>query len=134
MNTKAVAAVTFTVGVLVGTQMLPAVSAQIRTAKVTHLMTVDLDGWCNGKQVLVDMVENGPGTSERHYHPGYSFGYVIDGSQTSTVEGRTRKTEKAGDLAYEGPMEIRTAETLSPTKIFSVRLVEKGKPTTVRVP
>ena len=124
----------FIVGIIVGSLTVPALSAQVREATVTRLMTLDLAGFCDGKQVLVDVVENGPGSSGKHYHPGYAFGYVIDGSQTSTPESGPPVTVKAGDFTYELPMQVSTSETTSTFKVFGVRLVEKGKPTTVRVP
>lgn len=124
----------FATGVIVGSLIVPALSAQLRTAKATRVTNIDLAGFCDGKEVLVDLIEDGPGTSGKHYHPGYSISYVVEGAQISTVEGRPPMTVKAGDVLYEEPMQTHTSETPSTAKVFSVRIVEKGKPTTIRVP
>src|SRR5262245_24078793 len=87
----------FAIGVIVGSLTVPALSAQVRSAKVTRLITTDLAG-CDGKEVIVELNEYGPGTNGTHYHPGHSFAYVIEGSQIITVEGKAARTLRAGDV------------------------------------
>ena len=43
----------FVIGVAVGSLAIPALSQQVRTLKTTRLMTTDLAGFCDGKEVVV---------------------------------------------------------------------------------
>ena len=124
----------FIIGVVVGSLTVPALSAQVRVNKQTTLMTTDLTGWCDGKEVIVTLSEYGPGTTEKHYHPGHSFGYVIEGSQISTQEGKPPITVRTGDVLYEEPMRVNISANSSPAKVVTFRILEKGKPATIRVP
>jgi oxalate decarboxylase/phosphoglucose isomerase-like protein (cupin superfamily) len=124
----------FGIGVAVGSLTIPALSAQFRSANVTRLITTDLTGFCDGKEVIVELNEYGPGTNGKHYHPGHSFGYVTEGSQTITVEGQAAKTFRAGDVSHEEPNQVHTSENSATVKLFLLRILEKGKPETVRVP
>jgi quercetin dioxygenase-like cupin family protein len=125
---------TFLLGIAVGQITLPAVSAQFRSTKTTNLITTDLGSWCEGKEVTVELNEAGPGTSGKHYHPGHSFTWIIEGSEVYTIAGQPPKQVKAGDLLHEEPMQLHTTENQSPVKLLVVRVVEKGKQATVRVP
>src|ERR1700722_8738955 len=51
----------FVIGVAVGSLTIPALSQQVRTLKTTRLMTTDLAGFCDGKEVVVDYSEVEPG-------------------------------------------------------------------------
>lgn len=127
-------ACTFALGVLVGSAAIPEVRAQLRTIVPNRLLTVDLAEWCAGKEVTVEILDAGPGTSGKHYHPGYSFTYILEGSEEYLQEGQPGRTVKVGDVLYEPPMVVHTVTNQSPVKTFVVRLLEKGKPVTVRVP
>ena len=124
----------FTLGVFVGIQGMPAFSAQVRTNNLTKLMRVDLGDSCQGKEVIVELNDLGPGTSGKHYHPGYSFAYVLQGSQTTFIDGKVPRTSRAGDVFYEPPMEVSASESVTGIKMVTVRLLEKGQPETTRVP
>ncbi|PYS32548.1 MAG: hypothetical protein DMG14_34270 [Acidobacteria bacterium] len=65
---------------------------------------------------------------------GHSFAWIIEGSEVYTVDGQPARTVKAGDLLHEEPMQMHTTENQSPVKLLVLRVVEKGKPATVRVP
>jgi hypothetical protein len=125
---------TFVIGVAVGSLVMPALSQQVRTLKTTRLVTTDLAGFCDGKEVVVDYSEVAPGASAKHYHPGYSFGYMIEGSQTSTQEGRPPVVVRKGELLLEEPAQANISENSAPAKVVTFRILEKGKPETVRVP
>jgi hypothetical protein len=126
--------VIFVAGVVAGSLTIPAMSAQVRTVKNIRLLTADLGGWCDGKEVVVDLNESsGPGTSGRHYHPAHSFSFMIVGEQTKTVEGMPPKTTRAGEIEHEDPMQMHTSVNTGPVKSLTFRIIEKGKPTTVRV-
>jgi quercetin dioxygenase-like cupin family protein len=120
--------------VAVGSLVIPALSQQVRTLKTTRLVTTDLAGFCDGKEVVVDYSEVAPGASAKHYHPGYSFGYVIEGSQTSSQEGRPPIVVRKGELLLEEPTQANISENSAPAKVVTFRILEKGKPETVRVP
>ena len=124
----------FVIGAAVGSLTIPELSAQVRTLKSTRLTTTDLTGFCDGKEVVVDYSEVAPGASSKHYHPGYSFGYMIEGSQTSTQEGRSLIVIRTGELLLEQPMEANVSENSAPAKVVTFRILEKGKPQAVRVP
>jgi quercetin dioxygenase-like cupin family protein len=127
-------AATFVIGVAVGLLVMPALSQQVRTLKTTRLVTTDLTGFCDGKEVVVDYSEVAPGASAKHYHPGYSFGYVIEGSQTSSQEGRPPIVVRKGELLLEEPTQANISENSAPAKVVTFRILEKGKPQTVRAP
>ena len=132
-------AVAFLSGAIVGPLMIPValraqVGTQVRTQKTTRLMTTDLEGWCDGKEAVVEYSEEGPGPSAKHYHPGHSFAYMIEGSRTVTVDGTPAQVVPVGGIHYEAPMKANVSNNASPAKVITFRILEKGKPGTVRVP
>src|SRR5262249_8539434 len=64
---------TFAAGIAVGHLGVPALSAQFRSVKTTSVLTRDLTGWCDGKELTVELNDAGPGSSGKHYHPAHSF-------------------------------------------------------------
>jgi len=100
----------------------------------SRLLTTDLTGFCDGKEVIIDYSEVAPGASTKHYHPGYSFGYMIEGSQTSTQEGKPPVVVRKGELLLEQPAQVNVSENSAPAKVVTFRIMEKGKPESVRVP
>jgi quercetin dioxygenase-like cupin family protein len=124
----------FGFGAAVGSLTIPELSAQVRTLTTTRLITTDLAGFCDGKEVVVDYSEVAPGASAKHHHPGYSFGYMIEGSQTSTQAGKPAIVVRKGELLLEEPTQVNISENLAPAKVVTFRILEKGKPQTVRVP
>jgi uncharacterized cupin superfamily protein len=123
----------FVVGILVGHARIPIAYAQLRTVKTDRLLTVDLAGWCDGKEVTVELNQAGSGTSGKHFHPAHSFTYVLEGSEAYTLEGQASNTVKAGDVLHEAPTQVHTVENLSAVKLLVVRVIEKGKEPTVRL-
>ena len=111
-----------------------AVVAQTRGGKVTHLRRVDLGSWCPGKEVTIGIEEIAPQHQTRHFHPAYSFAYMLEGSQTRMVDGRPPQTYHVGDVTQEDPMEVSESDILTPTKVLLFRILEKGKPSTTSVP
>src|SRR5215470_10712449 len=101
---------TFVVGVVVGALSSPTVNAQFRTVNTNRLLTVDLAGWCDGKEVTVEVSEFGPGTNGWHYHPGHSFTYVLEGSEDYVQEGQPVRTVKAGEVLHEEPKQLHKAD------------------------
>ena len=124
----------FVFGVLFGHLTIPAANAQFRTVKTSRLLTTDLGGWCDGKEVTVEHIEAGPGTSGKHYHPAHSFTYVLQGSESYALDGGPSKMVHAGDVLHESPMQLHTANNPSTVKLLVIRVIEKGQKDTVRVP
>jgi quercetin dioxygenase-like cupin family protein len=135
MNMKIFASVVILVtGMLIGRAGVPTASAQLRTTNSTRVLTKDLGGWCEGKEVTVEINEAGPGTSGRHYHPAHSITYVLDGSEAYALEGQAETTVHAGDVLYEPPMQRHTVDNRSAVKLLVIRIANKGEPATVRLP
>jgi quercetin dioxygenase-like cupin family protein len=124
---------TFGLGILLGHLITPA-NAQFRTVKTTRLLATELADWCNGKEVTIELIEAGPGTSGKHYHPGHSFTYVLDGSEAYALDGQSSKTVHPGDILHEAPMQVHAVDNMSPVKLLVVRVIEKGGPASVRLP
>ena len=97
-------------------------------------MTTDLAGWCDGKEAVVEYSEEDPGPSAKHYHPGHSFSFMIDGSRTVTVDGMPVQTVRAGEIHYEAPLRPNISNNASPAKVVTFRILEKGKAESVPVP
>jgi len=123
----------FVLGIVVS-QVIPAAQAQLRTVNTERLLTTDLAGWCDGKELTVELNQAGPGTSGKHYHPGHSVTCLLDGSERYALDGQAIRTVKAGDVLHEAPMQVHTVENLSPVKLLVVRVIDKGKQATVRLP
>src|SRR5690242_6766521 len=125
--TTIVAGLSFIAGATCGERLIPAGQAQIptRTVKSTELMRKDLGSFCEGKEVVVSLAENGPGTSRRHYHPGHSFAYILSGSEMTTIEGQKASPGVAGEARHEGPGEIQESITSAPETVLWVRILEK---------
>lgn len=134
MKTKLGIVVVFVLGILVGHLTTPVVYSQFRTMKSTRLLTTDLGGWCDGKEVTVDLNEPGPGTSGKHYHPAHAFTYILQGTETYALEGQPTKMVHAGDVLHEAPNQVHTVENLGPVKLLVIRVAEKGKEAIVRLP
>ena len=83
--------------------------------------------------MTVELNQANPGTSGKHFHPAHSFTYVLEGSETYTLEGQGSNTVKVGDVLHEAPTQLHTVENLSPVKLLVVRVIEKGKEPTVRL-
>jgi quercetin dioxygenase-like cupin family protein len=72
--------------------------------------------------------------AERHSHPGIETGYVMEGDLVLKIEGRPDQVFKAGDHV---PVPLGVPHlpcTIGGTKIFTVHIVEKGKPFASSVP
>ena len=72
--------------------------------------------------------------AERHSHPGIETGYVMEGDVVLKIEGRPDQHFKAGDQI---PVPLGVPHlpcTTGGTKIFTVHIVEKGKPFATVVP
>ena len=121
----------FVFGVVFGAIVSSSIAAQQRAIEVTHLMKKDLEG-CEGTEVVVSVLSAGPGTSGYHYHPGESFTYILEGTQTREATGEQTTTLGPGAFIYDGPMQVHRTENTAPVKLLIVRILDKGKPVTTR--
>ena len=66
--------------------------------------------------------------AERHVHPGIESGYLIEGDLLLKVEGRPDQNLKPGDPVQIPAGVPHVACTTGGLKVFTVHIVEKGKP------
>lgn len=120
-----------TASLLPGHPGLPVTHAQ---GVVTELKRVDLGSWCEGKEAVISIEQIAPQHQSKHFHPAYSFAWMIEGSQTRYVAGKPPQTFHVGDVTQEDPNEISESDILTPTKVLLLRILQKGQPPTTRVP
>lgn len=126
--------VVFALGALFADQIVPVVQAQFRSVSTTRLFTADLAGWCEGKELTIELNVAEPGSSGPHYHPAHSITYVLEGSETYVLGNEPAKVVTADAVLHEAPMQVHTVGNDAPVRLLAVRIAEKGTPATVRVP
>jgi quercetin dioxygenase-like cupin family protein len=119
------------VGGVASARLVPAVRAQ---GRVTELKRVDLGSWCEGKEAVISIEEIAPQHQSKHFHPAYSFAWMIEGSQRRFVEGKPPETFRKGDVTQENPGEVSESDILTPTRVLLFRILQKGQPPTTRLP
>ena len=107
-------------------------------AKVTPLMTRDLEGIA-GKEMLVLVVEYPPGgVSQPHRHNASVFVYVLEGAITMQVQGSAPVTLKPGETFYEAPGDVHVtsanASSSAPAKFLVYMVKDKGAPASTPAP
>jgi len=101
--------------------------------RLTELKRVDLGSWCEGKEAVISLEEIAPQHQSKHFHPAYSFAWMIEGSQTRYVDGKPPQTFRVGDVTQENPGEVSESDILTPTKVLLFRILQKGQPPTTRL-
>lgn len=96
-----------------------------------ELPPLSLDGW---KMTAVE-VTYAPGQLDRaHKHPGFVFGYVIEGDLRFQVDGGEETTYHAGQMFYEKPGSVHrvsaNASATKPCRFLAMVFAEKSKPLT----
>jgi len=117
-------------GGLLSARFIPAAHAQ---GQLTELKRVDLGSWCQGKEAVISIEEIAPQHQSKHWHPAYSFAWMIEGSQRRFVDGKPPETFHKGDVTQENPGEVSESDILTPTKVLLFRILQKGQPPTTRV-
>jgi quercetin dioxygenase-like cupin family protein len=107
-------------------------------AKVTPLMTRDLEG-VPGKEMLVLIVEYPPGgVSPPHRHDASVFVYVLEGAVTMQVAGGPLVTVRAGETFTEQPGDVHVtsanASGTAPAKFLVYMVKNKGAPPSTLTP
>jgi quercetin dioxygenase-like cupin family protein len=100
---------------------------------LTELKRVDLGSWCEGKEAVISVEQIAPQHQSKHFHPAYSFAWMIEGSQVRYVDGKPSQTFRAGDVTQENPGEVSESDILTPTKVLLFRILQKGQPATTRL-
>lgn len=116
----------------IGSQIL---SAQQPLPKTQVILTTDLTG-IEGKEGIIYIARVLPGeVAGKHYHPGYQFSYVLEGSIIMNMEGKSPVTYKPGDAFYVPPRQVHWPQNdgTVPAKIVSFWIKEKGEPANIPV-
>src|SRR5258708_30981093 len=106
-------------------------------AKVTPLMSKDLEE-CPGKEGLMITVVYPPGASDPvHRHNAHAFVYMLEGSVVMQLKGGKEVTLTPGQSFYEGPNDIHTvgrnASSTKPAKFIVFLVKDKGAPVVLPV-
>ena len=114
------------VGVL-GTQVL---AGKEELAQGKELQRAAVAG-AKRKEVVLVLREMPPGKeSGKHSQSGTEVAYVLEGSMTLEVQGKSPVTLKAGDSFQTGPRQVhnvKNASATAPGKALVFYVVEKGK-------
>src|SRR5215813_3886209 len=114
---------------------LIAATVAAQEAKVTELMSKDLEN-LPGKEGLMVTVEYAPGNVDPiHQHFAHGFIYVLEGSIVMRVRGGKEVTLTPGETFYEGPDDVhvvgRNASQTEPAKFVVFFVKDKGAPVLV---
>lgn len=93
---------------------------------------VNLDGW----QMTATEVSYGPGeSSNRHRHPGFVCGYVLEGQYRFAVDGQPESVLNVGQMFFENPGDVHAvsgnASKTQPARILAIVFTKKGDPVTL---
>ena len=93
---------------------------------------VNLDGW----QMTASEVSYGPGeSSNRHRHPGFVCGYVLEGQYRFAVDGKPETVLTVGQMFFENPGDVHAvsgnASQTQPARILAIVFTKKGDPITI---
>jgi quercetin dioxygenase-like cupin family protein len=93
---------------------------------------VNLDGW----QMTATEVTYGPGeSSNRHRHPGFVCGYVLEGQYRFAVDGKPETVLSVGQMFFENPGDVHAvsgnASKTAPARILAIVFTKKGDPVTI---
>src|SRR5262245_27494053 len=107
-------------------------TATAQEAKVTSLMSKDLQDF-PGKEGLMIVVEYPPGATDPiHRNNAHAFVYVLEGSIVMQLKGGKEVTLTPGQTFYEGPDDVhivgRTADKTKPAKFIVFLVKNKGAP------
>jgi len=136
MRQGMVRALVLTAGIVIGATGTSVLSAQHLPMKPTMLIQTDLVG-SDGKQANMYTIEAQPGVDlGRHYHPGHTFVYVLEGELTVQQLDTPPITYRPGQAFHEPPRVVHDAKSSSttrPLKILVFQAIETGQPLAVPV-
>jgi quercetin dioxygenase-like cupin family protein len=117
---------------LVATRRANGAPPSAKTIVQRDAPAVNLDGW----QMTGSEVSYGPGeSSNRHRHPGFVCGYVLEGQYRFAVAGQPETVLSAGQMFFENPGDIHAvsgnASQTQPARILAIVFTKKGDPVTI---
>ena len=102
--------------------------------KITALLKTALPGM-EGKEVNIVHISVPPGfVTEKHFHPGHVFIYVLEGAVTIEMEGEAPIKLGPGDVLHEAPNRSMVGKNLSSThgaELVVFQIGDKDKPLAV---
>ena len=121
----------FAVGIALGAIGNPVLKAQQPPLKRTEVLKMNMAGM-EGKEAHMWVAEISPGAATgKHSHPTPRFVYVIEGSVTLEVDGKSPQIFEAGEGFQEMPDVVhnfRNATTTEPAKALGFQIAGKGQP------
>ena len=123
------------IGVLLGFVGNQILNAQQTLPKTQVILTTDLTD-IEGKEGVIYIARVFPGeVAGKHYHSGYQFSYVLEGSIVMNMEGKSPVTYKPGDAFYIPPRQVHWPQNNGNVlaKIVSFWIKEKGEPASIPV-
>ncbi len=107
---------------------------QAPNEKITSLLKTTLPGM-EGKEVNIVHISVPPGfVTEKHFHPGHVFIYVLEGAVTIEMEGEAPIKRGPGDVLHEAPNRSMVGKNLSSThgaELVVFQIGDKNKPLAV---
>ena len=129
--TKRITATCFALIAYLGLAYLTPVIAQQGISRIP-LGTTDFPA---GYQTVTEIAQIAAGgCAQRHSHPGFESGYVLEGDLLLKIEGRPDQTYKAGDAVQIPAGVPHLPCSTTGVRIFTIHIVEKGKPFASLVP
>jgi len=118
---------------MLGRGGLPA-AAGVKPVLEQELPAVTMDDW---KLTAVEVTYDPGEVDPPHRHPGFVFGYVIEGTLRFQVDGQQATVYHAGQMFYEAPGSVHrlsaNASTTQPCRFLAMIFAEKSRPLTVPV-
>ena len=136
MNRRTVLETIATAGV--GALLAPVLAAaaepatsDVKPLLVQELPPVSVEGW---KMTAVE-VTYAPGQVDRaHKHPGFTFGYVLDGELRFKLDNGEETVYRAGQMFYEKPGSVHrvsaNASATRPCRFLAMVFGDRTKPVT----
>lgn len=125
--------VLFASALLLGISGARTANAETPKPKRTVLQKQDIG--TTGREGTLALVEFAPGAAEvPHTHPGEYFAYVLEGSFSFDLEGKTT-VYSAGDSFMVGAGQVHSGKNVAKgtTKLLITFILEKGKPASTPV-
>ena len=136
MKTKALAAILFAGGILIGAGSSEIIHAQAPALAIRQVLQTDLNN-LPGQEVLLFASTWQPGFRlPLHMHPeGHEITYVVEGEQTFEIDGVGTRIVRAGEAIYTPPNTPHFGRnaTEKESKTIVIRIKAKDQPITVEV-
>lgn len=115
----------------------PAAANASRAVATKDAPKVNLDGWQMTATEITIPAGAPPG--QKHRHPGFVIGYVLEGQYSFAVNDQPAKVFKAGEMFFESfdaPGDVHStsgnASASQACKFLAIVFTKKGDPVTIR--